>query len=364
MTSTSYPKTEDDWKGHFIRDMVYSISKNNNIKLRLWAPPGMVPANVKHVSNQEENIELTKIMDMGGIAHILRIKSFRRIIISMKLLMMLRSAYIRNKDVDILHVNWLQNALPAYGTRTSILICVLGTDYRLLQIPTMSVLLRNVIKRRRCIIAPNAEWMARGLKDRFGDIAEIRIIPFGVDEKLFLNQRSIQTNKRVWIVVSRITTKKIGHLFNWGNNLFNDKDELHLIGPNQEDLNLPKWIRYHGPIDSESLRTDWYTRVMGLITLSEHDEGRPQVVIEAMAAGLPIIASNIPAHNTTISHMNTGCIVSTKPEFDHALRTLSDEAINRALGEEARKWVKKNIGTWDDCARRYLDAYDFLLKKT
>lgn len=364
MVSTSYPETEADWKGHFIRDMVCAISKKNDISLRLWAPPGPIPETVQYAAIKGEALMLSKIMGMGGMAHILRVSSFKRIFYSMQLILMLHDTYKRSQDVDIFHVNWLQNALSAYGTSVPMVISALGTDYRLLQLPGMSRLLRSIIKQRRCIIAPNADWMAEGLRNRFDDIADIRVVPFGVDEHLFHVERTFcQENKRVWIVVSRITKKKIGPLITWGENLFGRDDELHLFGPFQENMLLPAWIKHHGPIESHELQSDWYSKATGLITLSQHDEGRPQVVIEAMASGLPVIASNIPAHNDLIMHEKTGCIVASESDFARAMSILSINNTNRAIGEEARKWVKRNIGTWEDCIGRYTDAYDSLVRE-
>jgi len=51
---------------------------------------------------------------------------------------------------------------------------------------------------------------------------------------------------------------------------------------------------YHGPVSPDNLWGKWFPLCSGLITLSHHDEGKPQVMIEAMVAGLPVIASDMP----------------------------------------------------------------------
>jgi glycosyltransferase involved in cell wall biosynthesis len=84
-------------------------------------------------------------------------------------------------------------------------------------------------------------------------------------------------------------------------------------------------------------------------------------MLEAMAAGLPIIASNMPAHLDIIEHRVNGWIVSNPQDLKDAISFFNTpEAVIRA-GESARSWVLKNIGTWDDCARRYITAYQDLL---
>ena len=137
--------------------------------------------------------------------------------------------------------------------------------------------------------------------------------------------------------------------------------ELHLFGPMQEDVNIPQWVNYHGPTYPEALQDDWFPGASGLITTSQHDEGRPQVMLEAMAAGVPIIASDIPAHRNFIRHQKTGWLVDSEEEFHSGIQWLSSLENNKAIAFAAREWVKKEVGTWSDCANRYLTVYRALL---
>ncbi len=129
----------------------------------------------------------------------------------------------------------------------------------------------------------------------------------------------------------------------------------------QETLSIPEWVVYHGPVSPDELWSKWFPLCSGLITHSRHDEGRPQIMLEAMAAGLSIIASDVPAHLDIIKHGESGWIVSTPQDLKDAISFFNTrEAVIRA-GESARSWVLKNIGTWDDCAERYIKAYHDLL---
>jgi glycosyltransferase involved in cell wall biosynthesis len=76
-----------------------------------------------------------------------------------------------------------------------------------------------------------------------------------------------------------------------------------------------------------------------------------------MAAGLPVIASDISAHRNVLRHGETGMLVSDKSGFDQAITDLRDRERNVAMGEAARIWLRDNIGTWADCAGRYVAAY-------
>ena len=131
----------------------------------------------------------------------------------------------------------------------------------------------------------------------------------------------------------------------------------------QETISIPEWVVYHGPVSTDELWGKWFPLCSGLITLSRHDEGRPQVMLEAMAAGLPIIASGIPAHLDFIEHKENGWIVSNPQDLKNAISFFSYHEAQERAGESARSWVLKNIGTWDDCAERFITAYRDLLKR-
>lgn len=361
--STTYPSDDKDWRGRFISNLVDSLSQIREVQLGVWAPPGVLPNNVTDCTMSTDRRWLSDLMQQGGIAHLLRTNRLRAALKALRLLALLRNAYQRSRQIDIFHINWLQNALPLFGSATPAVIGVLGSDYKLLAIKGMPYLLRRVLKQRKSIIAPNAEWMEPTLTKHFGDISEIRPIPFGVDQRWYrITRHAFENSRSHWIAVFRITQKKIGRLFEWGKDFFNDQQVLHLIGPMQEDVKLPDWVEYHGPASPDDLSTNWFPKAAGFITLSQHDEGRPQVILEAMAAGLPVVASDIPAHLDTIIHRKTGFIVSSVAEFIKAMTTLKDPETNKIIGNRARCWVEREVGTWQDCANRYVKAYSDLLE--
>ncbi len=359
MVSTSYPANQEDWTGRFIADMAQAIAQRPDLALSLWAPPGEHPCQVTDATTPADQRWLRSLLEQGGIASQLRNKNITSLKLAAGLLARLYRAY-RRETPELAHINWLQNALPLWGTKIPALITVLGSDYGLLNTPGMITMLRAVFRQRAVILAPNAHWMEPKLKEAFGDIAKIATVPFGVDRRWFEIDRT-DAKPGCWLVITRITRNKIGDLFNWGEDLFKDRT-LHLFGPMQEQVDLPAWVTWHGPTHPAELAEDWFPKATGLITLSRHDEGRPQVMLEAMAAGLPVISSNLPAHRDFIQHGETGWLVDSSKELALALTTLEVMRNNRAIGEVSRRWVKQTIGNWDDCAARYAALYKELSK--
>lgn len=362
-TSTSYPANTEDWRGVFIAHMVRALAMRPDTAVKVWAPLGVLPDNVTYVCDDAERVWLTQLMEQGGIAHRLRQGGWQAGWSAFQLLRLLRRVYRREaQHADVLHINWLQNTLPLINNNKPLLVTVLGSDLKLLNLPTMTWLLRRVLRKRPSLIAPNAEWMVEPLQTRFGDVAEIRPIVFGIADVWYVLERHWQQPKKKWLVVLRVTAKKMGHLFAWGAKLFqNTEHELHLFGPMQEPVTLPDWVYYHGATNPNALQQTWFPQATGLISLSQHDEGRPQVMLEAMAAGLPIIASAIPAHKNLLQHQTTGWLCDNQADFEAAINTLSDVEANERMGQAARDWVRQQVGTWDDCAQRYMQAYRDLL---
>jgi glycosyltransferase involved in cell wall biosynthesis len=241
---------------------------------------------------------------------------------------------------------------------------VLGSDFGLLRIPGIPLLLKAAMRRRRCILAPNAGWMAPKLQALFGGVAQVVPVPFGVTAPWYAVERAAPSGPRRWLVIARVTRQKIGPLFEWGAGLFGEADELHLLGPMQDVMAIPDWVHYHGPTHPEALRTQWFPQAHGLITLSVHDEGRPQVMLEAMASGLPVVASGGPAHRDVIEHGLTGFLVDSQGGFQSAIAALADRAVAAQVGDAARRWTAEQIGTWKDTGRRYRDLYMTLLEKS
>jgi hypothetical protein len=362
LSSSSYPQDAQDWRSRFIANMVAALAKRPDLELGLWSPPGTVPHGVVLANTNDDTRWLTTLSNQGGIAQVLRSRHVFALGTVVSLLMRLARAY-RRPNIDVVHANWLQNALPLWGTCVPALITVLGSDFGLLRLPGMRLAVRAMLRQRKAILAPNAQWMVPALQQAFGDLAEVRPILFGVDSAWLDLQRTPPADGvQHWLAITRLTHAKIGDLFTWGDGLFGPQRQLHLFGPMQEAVDVPSWVHYHGPTHPAELQQTWFPKATALITLSRHDEGRPQVMLEAMASGLPVLASRLPAHCDMVRHRQTGWLAPDRPALVEGVSWLEDPLHNQRSGQAARQWIKDTIGTWDDCAARYVAAYCDLLE--
>ncbi len=363
LTATSYPRSEEDWQGIFIRRMCDALAGSGSVQLRVWAPEGPLDQRAGSALSAGDRRFLSRLADAGGMAHLLRTAPARGIPGAAELLLRMCLALRREQQTtDVLHLNWLQCALAAGGMHAPMLITVLGTDLHLLQKPWVRALVRRTLRGRRAVICPNAGWMVPVLRSALDDAApDIRYIPFGLDRFWYEVERRPASGPQEWITVLRVTRRKIGKLFEWTRDIDPAQHRFHLFGPMQEDIEIPSWINYHGPVTPGELAAHWYPRATGMISLSEHDEGRPQVLLEAMAAGVPVICSRIPAHIDLLESLSTGRLAGDREDFLAALTSLQSTAEAGLQAERGRAAVLSAFGTWDDCAQRYAAVYQDLM---
>ena len=88
-------------------------------------------------------------------------------------------------------------------------------------------------------------------------------------------------------------------------------------------------------------------------------EGLPLAVVEAMAAGLPVVASDVGGLSEVVEHGTTGLLVP--PDDPHALaealhELLSDRERSRAMGQAGRARVEQ-LYTMSSMVDRLIDLY-------
>lgn len=112
-----------------------------------------------------------------------------------------------------------------------------------------------------------------------------------------------------------------------------------------------------GPVAHKRV-SDWMG-ASDLLVLPSHDEGLPNVVLEAMASGLPVVATEVGGTAEAVVDGTTGLLVASRDEaglFDALQRMIRDAHLRRAYGEAGRERVRAHF-TWEECGRRLETLY-------
>jgi glycosyltransferase involved in cell wall biosynthesis len=135
---------------------------------------------------------------------------------------------------------------------------------------------------------------------------KIMEIPTGI-EASWLNRSPLQVhNPRKLVFVGRNERRKGIEELTVALKMLDGKTnfEFHFIGPIPEDkrLNLPH-IVYHGSI-TDAVRMQQLLQSCDILVCPSHSEGMPNVIMEAMASGLAIIATDVGAVKKMVSADN------------------------------------------------------------
>jgi glycosyltransferase involved in cell wall biosynthesis len=125
-----------------------------------------------------------------------------------------------------------------------------------------------------------------------------------------------------------------------------------------ERLELEEWVVFTGVVDNVE---DYLRSFDALVLLSSH-EGMPNVILEAMAAGLPVMATNVGAASELLDEGAAGILVSGKQqeEITRELGRLCHGVdLRKEMGEKARIRATTNYSlekTYALLLRHYVEA--------
>jgi glycosyltransferase involved in cell wall biosynthesis len=260
------------------------------------------------------------------------------------------------------------------ATKTPYIVSLRGGDVPGNELSLASIhrllrpLRRTVVRHARAIVAnsPGLKAAAETV-----DPFPVEVIPNGVDTDFWHppEERPPPPPFRFLFVGRFQTQKNLQWLFYKFAELASDSTmppwQLHLVGdgPQRRQLELESHrlglvsrIRWHGWLPRPQLR-ELYGHVHAVVNPSLY-EGMPNVVLEAMSSGLPVLATRIAGNDAIVIPNETGQLFSLNSgdEFTrHAREWVMRPADPVQFGHAARSRVLSAY-TWPDTAEAYLAA--------
>ncbi len=244
--------------------------------------------------------------------------------------------------------------------------------FRPFQYKRLYTILTPVLK----LLWKNAAFLvanSNGLRDMahqmFPDI-NIEVIPNGVDVRRFAAIQPRIPNEPVRILfVSRLIRRKGLQFLIDAVPLIRQQTSVPFMikvvgdGPDKDGflqqiqtLDLQQYFTFTGYVEHDKLPECYLAA--DIFVLPSLAEGMPNVVLEAMGSGLPIVATSVPGSEELVSHGENGYLIATgNPEelADVLSRVISHRSLRLNMGRRGRQIAQAY--SWTSVAERYLALY-------
>jgi glycosyltransferase involved in cell wall biosynthesis len=227
---------------------------------------------------------------------------------------------------------------------------------------------RNIIRHARYVTAPSL-----GLKQlaERADPFTVQVIPNGVDCEYFKPGPQSDHSSLTLLSVGRLHRQKnvqrLLEVLLAIRNQFGLPATARVIGDGPERKNLEKYARHHDLASAVSFQ-GWlprnevaaaYRSATVLVQLSGY-EGMSNTILEALASGLPVVASQIPENMELVEPDANGLLFGPEDEVSKIaqaiVRLYKSPDLLTQMSLRARSQVIENC-TWDRVAEMYENSF-------
>jgi glycosyltransferase involved in cell wall biosynthesis len=230
------------------------------------------------------------------------------------------------------------------------------------------IILRRFLKNAKNIFVLTSDYKEIISKKYGIEKNKISIIPNGVREEFFIKRKKRKIASKL-LFVGRIVKSKNPFDLIRTIEICNSRINLDIVGEGglvEETKKLVKErklknITFHGKKEGKELVLMYKNADIFVSNTSKESFGI--TYIEAMASGLPIITSNIPAVRNVVKDNYNGILCEQTPEaFAQAIdKLIKDKKLRETLSKNGLKEVKKY--SWDKIVKQTEDVYKEVLKE-
>lgn len=210
---------------------------------------------------------------------------------------------------------------------------------------------------------------------------KVIVVPNGVDTEKFKppekgNARDLldlPVDKDIVLFVGALRSiKGVDYLIEAARNFVNKNTELYMVGRDDglkkslvkmaEDFKIADHIKFIGPVNHEEIPL-WIS-ASDILVLPSLSEGRPNVVLEALACEVPVVATDVGGIPEIMVNGETGYLVPSKNSHELSEKInklLEDKSLREKMGKLGRKSIIERGLTWEAHAEKTVDIYSKLL---
>jgi len=382
--TTSYPLNEASSSGIFVKRLVERME--NHFKVDVICPDDAestaVQTNIFKCRYAPKKWQ-TLAHDQGGIPVALRNNPWLFLLIPSLMLSMIFKTIRKVPKSQLVMANWSINAIiaaiPCFLFRKPLVTVLRGEDVKISRSKLKKAILKfSIILSDRIILVSHD--MALFLSEKWPQFASKYYVitngvePYLLGEKIAARQSS-SPRLNILTVGSLIPRKGIDKIISAINtlNLKGYDINLTVVGSGYEAQTLRDKCKSYGICDLVNFvgqiapeKVKEFYKCHQVFVLASSHEGRPNVLIEAMAAGCGVIASEIDGTKEIITHGENGYLfpLNCPENIAKLIEKLIDtpEKLSQ-IGESARQWVVDNNLTWDATADNYKRLFEDILSK-
>ena len=383
LISTSFPVQSNPSSGIFVYRLAQELS--HHVALTVVTPHAknalpLAPNTLTKIISFKYFPERFSVLahQPGGIPVALKKNKWMYFALPLFFISLAMTLLFKCRQTDVFHANWAINGV------------VSGLVAKLLRIKSVTTLHGDDVNRARtslvdefilwaclrvsdCVISVNDEFRD-WIVNRFPKFAHKAVtVPNGVNDEFIAvsNTRSYEQCRNIVTVASLIPRKGIdtiikalavpdiaqyfvltivgdGHLF----------EELNQLAVSSGIAHRVVFKKTVDPRDVPKLLAD-----NDVFVLASHSEGRPSVILEAMATAMPIIATDIVGTKELIQSGQNGLLIPDNDDKQLAAdlqKLANDKLLRETLGKNAGQFIRQNKLTWSHTTQRHVELYQAL----
>jgi len=388
--TTGYPRFAGDVFGTFVREQVHALGRRGH-EMRVVAPHAAGLARRETSEDVEVRrfryafpAALERVAYGGGIPSNLKASWLSRLGVPAFLTGFAAGALGATRGCDVIHCHWtitgLVGRLCAAAAGSPTVLTVRGSDVHLMTSPALSGLHEWIYRHTDAIVAVSRDLKGQ-LVSRGVPADKVEVIPNGVDSR-FCPGDQAEARRRLDLpeagallgfVGLLVPVKGLDVLLDAMARLDGPAAHCVLVGDGPERqaleararaLGLGARLHFAGQRPAGEI-PDWLNAFDALV-LPSRSEGRPNVVLEAMSSGLPVVATRVGGTPELVRPGDTGWLV--EPEDPAALAAALGELLGladlgRGMGARGREVIVSEGLTWEANARRTEELYSRLRRE-